>query len=355
MNKCLNCGELVNNKYCNVSCQNSHQCSARTNKIYGEIKEFKVKCNCCNCDVSIQEREKLFPKKEKYFCSKSCANKRKHSKETKEKIKNTLIVYYDNKIPKINVVKNLNCIVCNNEFISEKKKKFICVICNNDFISDSNKKTCSKECNKSLHKLNGSIGGKKAAFNKKQYNGDMITYIYALTDEIGNIRYIGKSNNVESRYKSHLKESKNKKTHKEKWINSMINRNLKPDYFILEECIFSDWIFMEEYWIAQVKAWGFNLTNGTIGGEGSNGFKGKKHSEETKQKLREKTLYNNKHGLVKPYKINYETNIGIKLTNEDVISVREKYNGDNLRELAIEYSVNFRYLRQIINNKRRIL
>lgn len=25
MNKCLNCGKDVQNKYCNVSCQNSHR------------------------------------------------------------------------------------------------------------------------------------------------------------------------------------------------------------------------------------------------------------------------------------------------------------------------------------------
>ena len=49
---------------------------------------------------------------------------------------------------------------------------------------------------------------------------------------------------------------------------------------------------MEEFWISLAKSWGFNLTNGTSGGEGSNGFKGKKHSEETKRKLREKTLMN---------------------------------------------------------------
>ena len=120
----------------------------------------------------------------------------------------------------------------------------------------------------------------------------MITYIYALTDEHKNIRYIGKSNNVEVRYKYHLKESKQKRTHKEKWINSMLEKNIKPGFFILEECAFSDWILMEEFWISLAKSWGFNLTNGTSGGEGRNGFKGKKHSEETKRKLREKTLMN---------------------------------------------------------------
>ncbi len=351
MNSCLNCGKPVSNKYCGVSCQNTHQGSIKANTRYGVVKDFEVSCEVCKNKFTVQEREKMFPKKEKYVCSRSCANKRIHSQETKNKIKNSLLNHYENreqtpnefkkyKEPKLKIVKNLICVVCNQCFTSEKKRK---------------RKTCSKECMKNLHRLNGSIGGKKSTFNKKQYDGDMITYIYALTDEFGNIRYIGKSNNVEIRYKYHLKESKQKRTHKEKWINSMIENNLKPDYFILEECIFSDWIIMEEYWIAQAKSWGFNLTNGTTGGEGSNGFKGKKHSEETKQKLREKTLYNNKNGLVKPRVINYETNSGIKLTNEDVINVRERYDGKNLKELAMEYNMDLKYLRQVIHNKRRIL
>ncbi len=39
-----------------------------------EIKEFEVKCECCEKMFIVKEREKVFPKKEKYFCSRSCAN-----------------------------------------------------------------------------------------------------------------------------------------------------------------------------------------------------------------------------------------------------------------------------------------
>ena len=42
MNKCLNCGKPVKNKYCNVSCQNVHQNESKTNKRYGEYKKFVV-------------------------------------------------------------------------------------------------------------------------------------------------------------------------------------------------------------------------------------------------------------------------------------------------------------------------
>jgi hypothetical protein len=40
----------------------------------GKIKKFTVNCFCCNEDFEVKEREKQFPLKEKYFCSRSCAN-----------------------------------------------------------------------------------------------------------------------------------------------------------------------------------------------------------------------------------------------------------------------------------------
>jgi very-short-patch-repair endonuclease len=56
----------------------------------GKIKEFKVPCFLCKKIFFIKEREKQFPKKEKYFCSRSCANTRKHSNETKKKISKSI-------------------------------------------------------------------------------------------------------------------------------------------------------------------------------------------------------------------------------------------------------------------------
>ena len=43
---------------------------------YGEIKEFEVECLCCSTKLKVSEREKLHPQKEKYYCSRSCANNR---------------------------------------------------------------------------------------------------------------------------------------------------------------------------------------------------------------------------------------------------------------------------------------
>ena len=117
----------------------------------------------------------------------------------------------------------------------------------------------------------------------------MKTYIYTLSDNSG-IRYVGKSNNPEGRLRKHLKECKMKRTHKEKWIFSLKESGKIPILEVLDEIDHSEWSFYESYWISQLKSWGFNLLNGTSGGEGSDGFRGKSHSEETKEKLRRKSI-----------------------------------------------------------------
>ena len=90
MNQCLNCKKPVKNKFCSVSCQNQHQNTERANKLYGHITEFKVNCQACNNEFIVKERAKLYPRKSVYFCNRSCANKRIHSNETKNKIRKSL-------------------------------------------------------------------------------------------------------------------------------------------------------------------------------------------------------------------------------------------------------------------------
>ena len=41
---------------------------------FGKRVNFNVSCFSCNKEFIVKERSKLFPKKEKYFCSRSCAN-----------------------------------------------------------------------------------------------------------------------------------------------------------------------------------------------------------------------------------------------------------------------------------------
>ena len=55
-------------------------------------KEFKVKCKNCGKEFEVFEEESKFPiKGDKYFCCRSCANVRHHTKDQKERIKNTLL------------------------------------------------------------------------------------------------------------------------------------------------------------------------------------------------------------------------------------------------------------------------
>lgn len=55
---------------------------------FGEYGEFNVNCEKCGKLFIVKERVNRFPEKEKYFCCRSCANSRNHSKETLNKISN---------------------------------------------------------------------------------------------------------------------------------------------------------------------------------------------------------------------------------------------------------------------------
>lgn len=159
MNKCLWCGKEVKNKFCNVSCQNRFQKrkpsieQIKKGQItrFGEFKIFNVLCNKCGKEFQITEREKLHPQKEKYYCSRGCANSREHSEETKLKTSNSIkkLILDGNapgflktlKIDKNNIkldiknrirnnIKDINkiCEYCKKEFLTSKKLQKCCSI-----------------------------------------------------------------------------------------------------------------------------------------------------------------------------------------------------------------------------------
>ena len=111
-----------------------------------------------------------------------------------------------------------------------------------------------------------------------------MTYIYTLSDG-KQIRYVGKTKFITKRYNSHINESKNKKTYKEKWINKILLNGGKITIEILDVCDDNISDETESYWISQIKTWGFDLVNLTLGGDGGTPMKGKHHSEETKLKM----------------------------------------------------------------------
>ena len=62
----------------------------------GVVTDYEVICNNCGVKFNVKEPSKKFPIKEKYFCSRSCANTREHSKETKDKISKSIIYKLNN-------------------------------------------------------------------------------------------------------------------------------------------------------------------------------------------------------------------------------------------------------------------
>ena len=116
------------------------------------------------------------------------------------------------------------------------------------------------------------------------------TYIYALSDINGNIRYIGKTSYLKQRLYSHIKECRTKRiNHKINWIKSLLSKGERPIISIIDVISISEWQYWEKYWIEQFKQWGFNLTNQTEGGDGLHGYK---HSNVSIDKMKQKFIDN---------------------------------------------------------------
>ncbi len=149
MNKCLNCGEPVKNKYCNTSCQNSHQNSKRNsdraNKKFGQYRQFLVTCNKCDVEFEVIEREKRFPKKDKYYCSRRCANSRIWSDD--DKLKKSIPLRNRFRVERI----NSKCLYCGDSFEHRisVNRKFCSIKCSNTFLNKNNKEKARKGGRKS--------------------------------------------------------------------------------------------------------------------------------------------------------------------------------------------------------------
>jgi len=106
----------------------------------GSIKQFTVTCNKCNKRFNISEREKDFPSKKKYFCSRKCANAHDVTDEHKEKTRRSIFQYLNkightpsNKSTRVKV-----CPVCKKLFSSPRK------YCSNTCVKNNKRKNLNE-------------------------------------------------------------------------------------------------------------------------------------------------------------------------------------------------------------------
>jgi hypothetical protein len=84
-------------------------------KTLGSFKDFEVECFLCKKNFSVNERETRHPEKDKYFCSRSCANNRgKMPESVKSLIRKKLLKQTEQK--------TVHCNFCNNSFLVNQKK-----------------------------------------------------------------------------------------------------------------------------------------------------------------------------------------------------------------------------------------
>lgn len=105
-------------------------------------------------------------------------------------------------------------------------------------------------------------------------SSDRPTFIYALCETDGTVRYVGKTVRLRPRYQAHIAESKTeKKTHKNNWVRSVMRSGVQPIMVELE-CVppYGDWVSAERRWIKYYLELGFVLTNLADGGAGPTGF-----------------------------------------------------------------------------------
>jgi len=157
--------------------------------------------------------------------------------------------------------------------------------------------------------------------------------IYGLIDPTTNeIRYIGKAIDLYTRIRNHYKPSRLiSKTHKNNWINKLLNDGEKPLVVVLE--IINQTIELNDAeikWIKHYKDLGCDLTNGTEGGDGG------KMSPESIEKMKLTKNLNKQEGfwLNKKFSDEHKKNIseskkGKEISEETKLKLSESHKGLN--------------------------
>lgn len=183
-------------------------------------------------------------------------------------------------------------------------------------------------------------------------------YIYLIENIINNKIYIGKTHNPNKRWRKHISVSKHGSKREKYYIHKAIKKYGKDNFsFSIIESYNNeiDCIDAERFYISYFKYIGAQLYNLTDGGEGCFGrkmsketkikisiaHKGLKHSKETKELLRQENLNRLKNPeykakIIKPL-LNRrgEMVYGVKLTEKDVIDIREMFNSGKYSRIEL--------------------
>jgi len=164
--------------------------------------------------------------------------------------------------------------------------------------------------------------GKYININKN----NLIIYGLVSLDEPNIIKYVGMTRrNPSYRLSNHIYEAKkdNNKNARTKWISSV---DYKITQIILDEVeTYDNFIFWEQYWISQIKTWGFDLINSNNGGGGLN-----KRDSNFSKWLSERNK-NNKYNLGKTH--TDATKIKISLAHKGKPSPRKGCKASNEKRL----------------------
>lgn len=189
----------------------------------------------------------------------------------------------------------------------------------------------------------------------------MLDYkIYTLSCPKTNVvRYVGRTTDkLKYRLSKHIYDRKKHKNHRCHWINKIYSEGLKPIIELIDSCdTYETCIQLEIYWIAQFKAWGFELVNETKGGEGSHGYK---HSKESLKKIRD---FINQRKITHPGKSRYKARYTIEERSLIISKARSKqvnqYDLDgnfiktwnSATEIADHYNVHYSSISSSIKRK----
>lgn len=102
------------------------------------------------------------------------------------------------------------------------------------------------------------------------HSGNSDVYVYALIDpKIKNVRYVGKTINLERRFKRHLRDARcGLPGHRNSWIRQLLSAGCTPRLVVLEKTADNNWQAAERRCIRRLKKLGAPLTNMDDGGIG---------------------------------------------------------------------------------------